>query len=85
MGMSAELPRFWPRQRKRPASAHGALWVSNRDTSAIVKLGLNGTQTSYPVSEGAFPSDIVLGWIHGEDEIDVMSKVVPGRLLGLAS
>jgi virginiamycin B lyase len=43
------------------ASAHGALWVSNRDTSAIVKLGLNGAQTSYPVAEGAFPADIVLG------------------------
>src|SRR4029079_8134754 len=43
------------------ASAYGALWVSNRDTSAIVKLGLNGAQTSYPVTEGAFPSDIVLG------------------------
>ncbi|WP_272598112.1 virginiamycin B lyase family protein [Solirubrobacter ginsenosidimutans] len=43
------------------ASAHGALWVSNRDTSAIVKLALNGSQTSYPVAEGAFPADIVLG------------------------
>jgi virginiamycin B lyase len=43
------------------AAAHGALWVSNRDTSAIVKLGLDGSQTSYAVSEGAFPSDIVLG------------------------
>jgi virginiamycin B lyase len=43
------------------ASAHGALWVSNRDASAIVKLELNGRQTAYPVSPGAFPSDIVLG------------------------
>ena len=43
------------------ASAHGALWVSDRDTPAIVKLGLDGSQTSYPVTPGAFPSDIVLG------------------------
>jgi virginiamycin B lyase len=43
------------------ASAHGALWVSNRDQSSIVKLGLDGSQTSYPVSPGAFPADIVLG------------------------
>lgn len=43
------------------ASAHGALWVSNRDASAIVKLGLDGSKTSYPVTPGAFPSDIVLG------------------------
>jgi len=43
------------------ASAHGALWVSNRDQSSIVKLGLDGSQTSYPVTPGAFPSDIVLG------------------------
>ena len=43
------------------ASAHGALWVSNRDESSIVKLGLDGSQTSYPVTPGAFPTDIVLG------------------------
>ena len=44
------------------ASAHGALWVSNRDGSSIVKLAPNGQQlASYPVTEGAFPSDIVLG------------------------
>ena len=43
------------------ASAHGALWVSDRDGSQIVKLGLDGSQTAYPVTEGAFPSDIVLG------------------------
>ena len=43
------------------ASAHGALWVSNRDQSSIVKLSLDGSQTSYPVTPGAFPSDIVLG------------------------
>ena len=30
-------------------------------TSSIVKLGLDGSQTSYPVTPGAFPSDIVLG------------------------
>ena len=40
-----------------PASprAHGALWVSNRDTSAIVRLGLDGAQTSYPVTPGRVP------------------------------
>jgi virginiamycin B lyase len=43
------------------ASAHGALWVSNRDQSSIVKLSLDGSQTSYPVTPDAFPSDIVLG------------------------
>ena len=43
------------------ASAHGALWVSERDGSQIVKLGLDGSQTSYPVTAGAFPADIVLG------------------------
>jgi virginiamycin B lyase len=43
------------------ASAHGALWVSNRDQSSIVKLGLDGSQTSFPVTPGAFPSDITLG------------------------
>jgi virginiamycin B lyase len=44
------------------ASAHGALWVSDRDGSAIVKFAPNGQRlASYPVAEGAFPSDIVLG------------------------
>ena len=43
------------------ASAHGALWVSERDGSQIVKLGLDGSKTAYPVTPGAFPSDIVLG------------------------
>jgi virginiamycin B lyase len=43
------------------AAAHGALWVSNRDQSSIVRLGLDGSQTSYPVTPGAFPSDIALG------------------------
>jgi virginiamycin B lyase len=43
------------------ASAHGSLWVSNRDESSIVKLGLDGSQTSYPLTPGAFPTDIVLG------------------------
>jgi virginiamycin B lyase len=44
------------------ASAHGALWVSNRDASSIVKLAPNGQQlASYPVTQGSFPSDIVLG------------------------
>ena len=43
------------------ASAHGALWVSERDGSQIVQLGLDGSQTSYPVTQGAFPADIVLG------------------------
>jgi virginiamycin B lyase len=44
------------------ASAHGALWVSNRDGSSIVKLAPSGQQlASYPVSGGAFPTDIVLG------------------------
>jgi virginiamycin B lyase len=42
-------------------SAYGALWVSERDGSQIVKLGLDGTKTAYPVSQGAFPTDIVLG------------------------
>jgi virginiamycin B lyase len=44
------------------ASAHGALWVSDRDGSSIVKLAPSGERlASYPVGEGAFPSDIVLG------------------------
>ena len=43
------------------ASAHGALWVSKRDGSRIVKLGLDGTKIAYPVTAGAFPADIVLG------------------------
>jgi virginiamycin B lyase len=44
------------------ASAHGALWVSDRDGSRIVKLSPTGQQlAAYPVADGAFPSDIVLG------------------------
>jgi virginiamycin B lyase len=44
------------------ASAHGALWVSDRDNSRIVKLATNGVELgSYPVTPGAFPSDIELG------------------------
>jgi virginiamycin B lyase len=42
-------------------SAHGALWVTERDGSRIVRLGLDGAQTSYPVAQGAFPADIVEG------------------------
>ncbi len=32
------------------ASAHGALWVSDRDNSRIVRLTLDGKQKAYPVS-----------------------------------
>ncbi len=44
------------------ASAHGALWVSDRDGSRIVKLAPSGQQlATYPVADGAFPSDITVG------------------------
>ena len=43
------------------ASAHGSLWVSERDGSQIVKLGLDGSKTAYPLDQGVFPTDIVLG------------------------
>jgi virginiamycin B lyase len=44
------------------ASAHGALWVSDRDGSRIVKLSTTGQQLgAYPVTPGAFPTDIELG------------------------
>ena len=43
------------------ASAHGSLWVSERDGSQIIKLGLDGSKTAYPLAPGAFPTDIVLG------------------------
>ena len=43
------------------ASAHGALWVSERDGSQIIKLGLDGSKTAYPLEPGVFPTDIVLG------------------------
>ena len=43
------------------ASAHGSLWVSERDGSQIIKLGLDGSKTAYPLAPGVFPTDIVLG------------------------
>ena len=43
------------------ASAHGALWVSDRDNSRIVRLTLDGKQKAYPVTAGAFPADLALG------------------------
>ena len=36
-------------------SAHGALWVSERDDSRIVRLGLDGSQTSLPGDAGRVP------------------------------
>jgi virginiamycin B lyase len=43
------------------ASAHGALWASERDGDQIVRVGMDGSKTAYPVTPGAFPGDIVAG------------------------